>query len=87
MSIKISTIDTIFFKVYFLTVKTSNDRLLSVAEAAELLGVSRWRVNQFIKENRLPAEKIGRSYVLKESNLEAVKERKTGRPPKAKGEK
>jgi excisionase family DNA binding protein len=67
-------------------VNDSNDRLLSVAEAAELLGVSRWRVNQFINEKRLAAQKIGRSFVVKESDLEAVKERKTGRPPKAKGE-
>ena len=64
----------------------SNDRLLSVAEAAELLGVSRWRVNQFITEQRLPAQKIGRSYVVKELDLELVRERKTGRPPKVKDE-
>lgn len=57
-------------------------KLLSVIEAAEKLCVSRWRVNQFINEGRLPAEKVGRSYVIKDSDLEFVKDRKPGRPPK-----
>jgi excisionase family DNA binding protein len=62
-------------------------KLLSVIEAAEKLGVSRWRVNQFINEGRLPAQKIGRSYVIKESDLQLVEDRPTGRPPKDKDEK
>ncbi len=62
-------------------------KLLSVIEAAEKLGVSRWRVNQFINEGRLPAQKIGRSYVIKESDLQLVEHRPTGRPPKDKDEK
>ncbi len=62
-------------------------KLLSVIEAAEKLGVSRWRVNQFINEGRLPAQKIGRSYVIKESDLHLVEDRPTGRPPKDKDEK
>jgi len=56
--------------------------LISVKEASEILGVSRWRINQFINEGRLPAKKIGRSYVIKESDLELVRERKVGRPKK-----
>lgn len=59
-------------------------KLLSVPEAAEQLGVSRWRVNQFINEGRLPARKVGRSYVILESDLELVRERKPGRPFKSK---
>ena len=62
-------------------------KLLSVIEAAEKLGVSRWRVNQFINEGRLPAKKVGRSYVIKESDLKLVEDRPTGRPPKDKDEK
>lgn len=58
--------------------------LLSVMEAAKKLGVSRWRVNQFINDGRLPAQKIGRSYIIKESDLEFVRERKVGRPLKDK---
>jgi len=32
----------------------------------------------------LPAEKMGRDYFIKESDLKLVENRKTGRPPKAK---
>ncbi len=59
-------------------------KLLSVIEAAEKLGVSRIRVNQFIDEGRLPAKKVGRSYVILESDLQLVENRQTGRPPKDK---
>ena len=64
-----------------------NDKLLSVKESAELLGVNRQRVQALITDGRLPAQKIGNSYVIKESDLELVKDRKTGRPPKDKTEK
>jgi excisionase family DNA binding protein len=63
-----------------------NDKLLSVKESAELLGVNRQRVQALITDGRLPAQKIGNSYVIKESDLELVKDRKTGRPPKNKDE-
>lgn len=62
--------------------------LLTVKEVAEKLKISVWRVHQLIKEDRLPAEKLGFQYVIKESDLELVKDRKVGRPkgfsPKAK---
>lgn len=61
-----------------------NDKLLSVKEVAQILGVNHQRVQALISQGRLPAQKIGNSYVIKESDLELVKERKTGRPPKAK---
>ena len=60
-------------------------KLLSVAEAAEKLGVTRARVNQFINDKRLPAQRIGRSFVIREDNLRLVENRKTGRPTKVKG--
>lgn len=59
-------------------------KLLSVAEAAERLGVTRARVNQFINEKRLPAQRIGRSFAIREEDLSLVENRKTGRPPKVK---
>jgi excisionase family DNA binding protein len=62
-------------------------KLLSVAEAAEKLGVTRARVNQFISEKRLPAQRIGRSFAIREEDLNLVENRKTGRPPKVKTEK
>ena len=59
-----------------------NDKLLSVKEVAKILGVNHQRVQALISQNRLPAQKIGNSYVIKESDLELVKDRKPGRPPK-----
>lgn len=57
-------------------------KLLSVAEAAERLGVTRARVNQFINDERLPAQRIGRSFVIREEDLSLLENRKTGRPTK-----
>lgn len=62
-------------------------KLLSVAEAAQKLGVTRARVNQFINEKRLPAQRIGRSFVIRVEDLSLVENRKTGRPPKVKEDK
>lgn len=62
-------------------------KLLSVAEVAEKLGVTRARVNQFISENRLPAQRIGRSFVIREEDLSLVENRKTGRPLKMNNQK
>jgi excisionase family DNA binding protein len=59
------------------------EKLLSVAEAAEKLGVHRTRINQLIDSGDLPATQIGRSYVIREADLEKVKHRPpVGRPPK-----
>jgi excisionase family DNA binding protein len=60
----------------------SATELLSVPEAAERLGVSRWRVNQLIDGGRLPAQKVGRAYVIHTKDLELVRIRPAGRPPK-----
>ncbi len=56
--------------------------LLTVQDVAKKLEISVWRVHQLIKEERLPAQKLGSQYVIKESDLELVKDRKPGRPPK-----
>ncbi|HJR09243.1 MAG TPA: helix-turn-helix domain-containing protein [Pyrinomonadaceae bacterium] len=61
--------------------------LLTTRQAAERLKISIPRIHQLINEKRLPAEKVGRDYVIREEDLELVKDRpKAGRPPKAKGE-
>ncbi len=57
-----------------------NDNLLSVKDAAQILGVNHQRVQALISQGRLPAQKIGNSYVIKESDLELVKDRQVGRP-------
>ena len=61
--------------------------LISTSEAAERLGVHITRVQVLIREGRLPAQKIGGTYVVDEDNLKLVEDRKPGRPPKAKTEK
>jgi excisionase family DNA binding protein len=57
---------------------------LTTKEVAERLNISEGRVRQFIAEGRLPAQKVGQTNLVKESDLELVKDRQTGRPPKAK---
>lgn len=57
-------------------------KLISAAEAAEKLGIHITRVQVLIREGRLPAQKVGGSYVINEVDLKLVKDRKPGRPPK-----
>ena len=47
--------------------------LLSVAEAAEILGVHRNAVHKMIDTGRLPARKVGGTYVIREATLTAMK--------------
>jgi excisionase family DNA binding protein len=54
--------------------------LLDSNGAADALGVSLRRVQQLILSGRLPATKMGGSYVVKRGDLAAVKDRKPGRP-------
>jgi excisionase family DNA binding protein len=58
------------------------NNLLSVTEVAKRLGIIRQRVFQLIQSGKLPAVMVGSQYVIKESDLELVKDRKTGRPKK-----
>lgn len=60
--------------------------LLSTAEVATHLGVTRQRVLELITEERLPAMKVGRAYVVRSSDLSSLSLGKAGRPPKAKAE-
>lgn len=46
--------------------------LLTVAQAAERLGLTAWRVRQFVADGRLPATRYGqRQYLITEEALEA----------------
>ena len=56
--------------------------LISSKEAAEKLGLSIRRVQALITDGRLPAQKIGNSFVVREKDLELVRDRKAGRPKK-----
>lgn len=62
-------------------------KLLTTKEAAARLGISVMRVQQLIWDGRLPAEKMGRDYFIKEDDLKLVEDRKPGRPRKAQSEK
>lgn len=53
---------------------------ITTKEASEKLGISVRRVIALIHSGDLPSERIGRSHVIKESDLELVKNRKPGRP-------
>lgn len=55
--------------------------LITTNEAATRLGVSARRVQAMIKAGRLPAQKVGRDWLIKEKDLKLVEDRKPGRPP------
>ena len=58
-------------------------KMLSTKEASEKLGVSIRRVQQMITEGTLPANKVGRDFIILEKDLENVTVYgKPGRPPK-----
>jgi excisionase family DNA binding protein len=57
-------------------------KLLSVNDAAKILGVHHSRVRVLIREGRLPAQKIGRTWVIREKDLKELKILKPGRPKK-----
>ncbi len=64
--------------VYYLAVM----EILNTATAAKKLNVSAIRVRQLSREGRLPAQKVGRDYIIQEKDLALVADRPTGRPPK-----
>lgn len=57
-------------------------KMLTTREVAKRLGVHVTRVRALITAERLPAQKIGRDYVIREADLKLVEDRKPGRPPK-----
>ncbi|MET0465634.1 MAG: helix-turn-helix domain-containing protein [Chitinophagaceae bacterium] len=59
--------------------------LITSAQAAEKLGISVRRVQELIKNGRLPSQQFGRTYVVNEDDLKLVEDRKPGRPRKATG--
>jgi len=59
---------------------------ITVQQAAERLGLTRWRVYQFIHGGRLAAIKLGRDFLIEPGELArfAAIPRKTGQPRKVK---
>lgn len=60
-----------------------DEEYLSVSEVAQALEITRQRVLQLIDAGRLEARKIGNSYIIAKTSLQALEDRKPGRPPKA----
>ena len=58
-------------------------KIISTAEAAKRLGVTTNRVRAMIEAKRLKAMKVGREWLIDPKDLEAVKDRKVGRPRKS----
>jgi len=57
--------------------------VLTTTQTAKRLGLSVQRVRALIKEGKLPAEKVGRDWVIREKDLKRVKVYgKAGRPVK-----
>lgn len=63
---------------------TEQEATVSVTDAAAVLGVGRSRVLALINAGRLPAVKVSTIWTIREKDLEKVKVRKPGRPPKTK---
>jgi excisionase family DNA binding protein len=45
---------------------------LSVAETADLLGISRWLVQQAVRDGSLPSVRVGRRILIPKVQLEAL---------------
>ena len=54
--------------------------MLTTREVAKELGLSVQRVKQLIYAGRLPAEKLGRDWMIQGEDLKLVEDRKPGRP-------
>lgn len=64
-----------------------NDDFLSTSQVADKLGVTRQRALELIVSGRLPAQKVGNSYIVRASDVDSLELLKPGRPPKPKDEK
>lgn len=53
---------------------------LTTKQASEILGVSRRRVIALIEQGKLKARKFSKVYMIAPKDLDAVRERKNGRP-------
>ena len=55
-------------------------KIIGTTEAGRRLGVSDARVRALIESGRLKAVKVGGAWLIDPKDLEAVKDRKVGRP-------
>lgn len=57
-------------------------KAITTKQAAEKLGLSVQRIRALITAGRLPAQKLGRDFVIQENDLKLVAVRIPGRPSK-----
>jgi excisionase family DNA binding protein len=67
--------------------KHSPDDLLSTAQAAAELGIKQPRLNVLLNSGRLAAMRVGKVWIIRRGDLDAVRDRRTGRPRKKSEEK
>lgn len=67
--------------------KIAKKQLITIAQAAKILGLHRTRIGVFIRSGRLPARKFGISWQIKESDLKLIGDRKCGKASKFYGKK
>jgi excisionase family DNA binding protein len=63
-----------------------DETYISTSEAALALGISRQRVLQLIRGERLKATKFANVFMIRRTDLAAVEDRPQGRPPAPKPE-
>lgn len=61
---------------------TNSPELVSVAQASQLLNVTRQRVHNLIKNGQIVARKLGRYYYIEISEVERYQKQPTGKPYK-----
>ena len=86
---KKDSVSTIYFSDYFERISVLTLYLFRMAltakQAAEKLGISLRQMQTLLKNERLPAQRFGNSWMIEEKDLELVRVRKpTGRPKKIK---
>ena len=62
------------------------NKILTTAEATQLLGLSQSRVKQLILKGQLPAVKHGRDYMINSQDVLNMERRPAGRPKRKEGE-
>jgi excisionase family DNA binding protein len=55
---------------------------LTTAQVAKILGVTQRRVQAMVTAGQIKASRAGRTWVIDPAEVEKVKHRKNGRPPK-----
>jgi excisionase family DNA binding protein len=61
--------------------KLDPSKLITTAAVAEELGVTPNRVRALIQAGRLEAHQVGREWLIERAAVDAVRQRKPGRPP------